>query len=209
MNMPHPVSSAARLRLAAVLVPALAALTLVACAPATRVTLLPQANSHRSSVVVTSAKGQQIVAQAYDVAEIQKSGEFKLAKTTEAEVAKAYPQLIALQPAPAAVFVLEFETGTSTLTAASQARLPEVIRTAQSRAGGEIIITGHTDRQGALEANDALSLKRAQSVRELLIAQGFQAALIDAVGRGEREPVVTTEDEVVEPRNRRAEVVVR
>jgi outer membrane protein OmpA-like peptidoglycan-associated protein len=29
------------------------------------------------------------------------------------------------------------------------------------------------------------------------------------VGRGEREPAVPTEDEVVEPRNRRAEVIVR
>jgi outer membrane protein OmpA-like peptidoglycan-associated protein len=29
------------------------------------------------------------------------------------------------------------------------------------------------------------------------------------VGRGEREPVVPTDDEVAEPRNRRAEIVVR
>jgi outer membrane protein OmpA-like peptidoglycan-associated protein len=33
--------------------------------------------------------------------------------------------------------------------------------------------------------------------------------LIEARGRGEREPVVATEDEVAEPRNRRAEVLVR
>ncbi|MEX1168125.1 MAG: OmpA family protein [Hydrogenophaga sp.] len=195
--------------LAAALFPALSALTLIGCAPVTRVTLLPQADHHRSAVVVTSAKGQQVVAQAYGVAEIKKDGALKLAQTTAAEVAKTYPQLLALQPSPAVTFLLQFEPGTSTLTAASQASLPDVIKAAQSRAGGEIVITGHTDRQGALEANDALSLRRAQAVRELLIGQGFQAALIDAVGRGEREPVVPTEDEVVEPRNRRAEVLVR
>jgi outer membrane protein OmpA-like peptidoglycan-associated protein len=46
-------------------------------------------------------------------------------------------------------------------------------------------------------------------VRALLIERGFKADLIEAVGRGEREPVVPTDDEVAEPRNRRAELLVR
>ena len=80
---------------------------------------------------------------------------------------------------------------------------------AQARSGGEIVVTGHTDRQGSLEANDQLSLERAQAIRTLLIERGFKPELIDAVGRGEREPVVPTDDEVAEPRNRRAVIVVR
>ena len=186
-----------------------AMLAISACAPATRVTLLPQANGQPSAVVVTTAKGSQVVAKPFDVAEIRKNGSLALTQTNAAEVAKAHPQLLALQPAAPESFVLEFEPGSSILTAESQARLSDVIRAALGRAGGEIVVTGHTDRQGTLEANDALSLQRAQAVRELLIGQGFKPELIDAVGRGEREPVVPTEDEVVEPRNRRAEVVVR
>jgi OOP family OmpA-OmpF porin len=208
MKIDHAVP-ALRTRMSAISIAALATLILAACAPATRVTLLPQANGQPSAVVVTTGQGNLVVAKPYDVAEIKKDGALKLAQTTAAEVAKEHPQLLALQPAPAASFVLEFEPGTSTLTAASQARLPEVVQSAQGRAGGEIVVTGHTDRQGTLEANDALSLQRAQAVRDLLIGQGFKAELIDAVGRGEREPVVPTEDEVVEPRNRRAEVLVR
>jgi outer membrane protein OmpA-like peptidoglycan-associated protein len=42
-----------------------------------------------------------------------------------------------------------------------------------------------------------------------MIERGFAPDRIDAVGRGEREPVVPTEDEVAEPRNRRADVLVR
>ena len=196
-------------RLTAAALTAVAVLAISACAPATRVTLLPQANGQPSAVVVTSSKGSQVVAKPYDVAEIKKDGALALAQTTAAEVAKEHPQLLALQPKAPEAFVLEFEPGTSTLTAESQGRLSDVIKAAQGRAGGEIVVTGHTDRQGSLEANDALSLKRAEAVRELLIGQGFKAELIDAVGRGEREPVVPTEDEVVEPRNRRAEVVAR
>lgn len=209
MNIRHTPMPAERFRLAALLAPAIASLTLTACAPVSRVTLLPQTNGRPSAVVVTTAKGSEVIGQPYSMAEIKRDGELQVVQTTAAEVAKAHPLLLALQPPPTTSFVLEFEPGTSALTAASQARLPEVIQAAQSRAGGEIVITGHTDRQGTLEANDALSLQRAQAVRELLIAQGFKADLIDAVGRGEREPVVPTEDEVVEPRNRRAEVVVR
>jgi outer membrane protein OmpA-like peptidoglycan-associated protein len=60
-----------------------------------------------------------------------------------------------------------------------------------------------------MEANDALSLRRAQATRELLISRGFDARRVQAVGRGERQPAVATDDEVAEPRNRRTEIIVR
>ena len=70
-------------------------------------------------------------------------------------------------------------------------------------------IIGHTDRVGSVESNDTLSLQRAQAVRQLVIDRGFDPNRVEAVGRGEREPVVQTADEVEEPKNRRAEIVVR
>jgi OOP family OmpA-OmpF porin len=182
---------------------------LSACAPATRVTLLPQASGASSAVMVSTSQGQQVLTQPYQVAEVSRRGGINSATTSPEAVRAQYPQLLALQPPPPEPFVLQFEPGSALLTAESQAQLPNVIARAQARAGGEIVITGHTDRQGSLEANDRLSLERAGAIRALLIARGFSASLIEAVGRGEREPVVPTEDEVVEPRNRRAEVLVR
>lgn len=185
------------------------AMLLSACAPATRITLLPQAGGVPSAVVVTTGQGAQVLAQPYAVAEVSRSGSIGLATTTADAVRERHPQLLALQPPAPQQFVLEFEPGSALLTPASQAQLLEVIARAQARAGGEIVITGHTDRQGSLDANDRLSLERAQAIRALLIERGFAAERIDAVGRGEREPLVPTEDEVVEPRNRRADVLVR
>jgi outer membrane protein OmpA-like peptidoglycan-associated protein len=183
---------------------------LSACAPATRITLLPQASGAPSALVVSTGQGMQVLAQPYAVAEVSRSGNINAAKTTTAQaVRERHPELLALQPPATQQFVLQFEPGRSLLTAESQAQLPEVIARAQARAGGEIVITGHTDRQGSLDANDRLSLERAQAIRALLIERGFAPERIDAVGRGEREPVVPTEDEVVEPRNRRADVLVR
>jgi outer membrane protein OmpA-like peptidoglycan-associated protein len=46
-------------------------------------------------------------------------------------------------------------------------------------------------------------------MREILITGGISAEHIDVAGRGEREPLVQTADEVAEARNRRVEINVR
>ncbi len=79
----------------------------------------------------------------------------------------------------------------------------------QHRPDPEVIIIGHTDRVGSVAQNDALSLQRAERVRQVLLGLGIPADRVTAVGRGEREPLVPTEDQVAEPRNRRVEVTVR
>ncbi|MDR7306440.1 OmpA family protein [Rhodoferax saidenbachensis] len=179
------------------------------CAPVTRVILLPDAQGRATSVQVQGASSAQVLAQPYAVAAVERNGAVQLATTTEAEVQAQHGGMLALQPPPAQRFVLQFEPGSSTLTADSQSQLEGILAQALARPGGEIVVVGHTDRTGSPQANDALSLQRARAVRELLIARGFQPELIEAVGRGEREPVVPTEPNVDEPRNRRAEIIVR
>jgi len=191
-------------------------LLLGACAPTTRVTLLPQADGKPSAVEVSTGKSKQLLAQPYQVANVARSGEITPDTTSADKVRAAYPQLIALQPLEPEHCVLNFEPNTTQLTAASQAELANVIARAQARAGGEIVVTGHTDRQGqqqnteeASQERDKLSLERAQLVRTMLIERGFLPELIEAVGRGGREPLVVNTGDAPEPRNRRAEVVVR
>lgn len=199
-----------RARLTTLALPTLAlAALLSACAPATRVTLLPQADGTPSAVEVRTDQGVQRISKPYQVANVSASGALSVDTTNATRLRQSYPDLLALRPPAPERFTLEFEQGTSQLTAASQARLDAVIASAKARAGGEIVVIGHTDRQGSVQANDQLSLQRAQAVRALLIERGFEANLIEAVGRGEREPLVPTEDEVAEPRNRRAELLVR
>ena len=68
---------------------------------------------------------------------------------------------------------------------------------------------GHTDRVGALLYNDTLSLRRAERVRKIFVERGLPTGAIHTAGRGEREPIVPTADEVSEPLNRRVEINVR
>ncbi len=73
----------------------------------------------------------------------------------------------------------------------------------------DIVVIGHTDSVGSDTFNDALALRRAETVRAMLIGRGLAPDSIVAVGRGKRELLVPTPDGVAEPRNRRVEIVVR
>ena len=53
-----------------------------------------------------------------------------------------------------------------------------------------VIVTGHTDRIGSDEYNHKLSHRRAVKVKDYLAAQGVDPSIIEAVGKGEAEPVV-------------------
>ena len=194
-------------RLIALLAPAL--LSLAACAPATRVVLLPQEGVPTAAVTVQARQGQVVLAQPYAVAEVASSGSVDTAQTDAQQVEKRYGQLLSVQPAAEQRLTLLFMPGGAQLTPESSAALADALARATERPGGEVIIIGHTDRVGSVESNDTLSLQRAQAVRQLVIDRGFDPNRVEAVGRGEREPVVQTADEVEEPKNRRAEIVVR
>ena len=184
------------------------------CAPATRVVLLPQDGAAAGAVMVTprqpdTQQPSAVLDAPYEQAEVRPRTGVETAQSDARAVQQRYGTLLAVQPAAAARFTLFFLPGTSQLSPESSAELAEVLSQAMARPGGEIVVVGHTDRVGTLESNDALSLQRARAIRELLIGRGFDASRVDAVGRGEREPVVPTADEVAEPKNRRAEILVR
>lgn len=113
-----------------------------------------------------------------------------------------------LPPAPQR-YTVYFNMGETALTPESQVILDEALAAAAARNGGEIVVTGYTDTVGTLEDNDNLSRRRAQEVRQMFADRGFPAYRIQAVGRGERNLLVPTPNDVEEPRNRRVTIEVR
>jgi outer membrane protein OmpA-like peptidoglycan-associated protein len=57
--------------------------------------------------------------------------------------------------------------------------------------------------------NEALSLKRAQAVADLIQSKGLRVEELTVESHGERNLLVPTPDETPEPRNRRVEVTIR
>lgn len=68
-------------------------------------------------------------------------------------------------------------------------------------------VAGHTDTAGSDRHNQSVSERRARAVAAVLVDAGVPADKITAVGKGESEPLVPTDDGVREPSNRR--VVIR
>jgi OOP family OmpA-OmpF porin len=79
----------------------------------------------------------------------------------------------------------------------------------KSKGNARITATGHTDKSGPEAYNMALSLRRANAVKDALVREGVPAAAIAVIGRGEANPLVQTADGVREPQNRRVEIVVQ
>jgi outer membrane protein OmpA-like peptidoglycan-associated protein len=70
-------------------------------------------------------------------------------------------------------------------------------------------IVGHTDSTGTDAVNQPLSLKRAESVKNYVEDRGVSGARIEAVGRGEHEPVADNTTAEGRAKNRRVEIFLR
>ena len=95
------------------------------------------------------------------------------------------------------------------LTDESQALIPEVLAAVKEHVVQDVIVIGHTDTMGTQQANYGLGLKRAMTVRNILVAAGLSDASIEVTSVGELDPLVKTPDETPEPRNRRVDIAVR
>jgi len=190
------------------ILPLLCAALLSACAPMERVTLLPSQDGSPSAVVIKSAGKETILDKPYTTDTIN-SGRVTSAQGEADAVRQKYASTLTALPQRAAVFTLYFDTATDVLVPESQARLPQIKAELSSRPAPEIIVIGHTDTVDTQGYNDALSLKRAETVKRILIEAGIPGDRIVAQGRGKRELLVQTKDRVDEPRNRRVEIRVR
>ena len=173
-----------------------------------RIILLPNKDGRASAVVVKRATGEQEISTPYAAVELvgDKEQRTELAKE---DVEQRYGGVLQAQPARPFTYTLYFTTATTELTAQSRQSLNDVRQKIKGFPAAQVTVIGHTDRVGTVESNDALSLKRAAAVRDLLIQIGIPRQAIEVVGRGEREPIVQTADNVAEERNRRVEIKLR
>ncbi len=175
-----------------------------------RVLLLPNATGGVSALVVKTGNDEKTLAHAFSGARINGMGRIEVDEVASTSLSESYAAAVNALPAKPVTFTVYFLTGSDTeLTTESIPVLEQLKSALASRSVPEVMVIGHTDRVGKLEDNDALSIRRAASVRSILSRLGLAGVSFEIAGRGEREPLVTTEDEVAEEKNRRVEINLR
>jgi outer membrane protein OmpA-like peptidoglycan-associated protein len=191
---------------------ALALLLLVGCAKPMRddlYVLMPDQDGRTGVLSVESGGRQAVLDRPYAAARVTEPGRVAAGAITEQEARQAFGAALDAQPGRPTSFLLYFLEARDELTPDSRRLLDRIVDEIARRPAPEIVVIGHTDRVGAVTYNDTLSLRRAERVRDELVKVGIAADRIRVAGRGEREPLVPTADEVAEARNRRVEINVR
>jgi OOP family OmpA-OmpF porin len=103
---------------------------------------------------------------------------------------------------------LGFETGSTQLTPGSAQTLNNLAQVLKAYPNAQVQLSGHTDNTGAADANQSLSLNRADAVKAMLVGQGISAERISTQGLGQDRPLASNDTEEGRARNRRTELTV-
>ncbi len=106
-------------------------------------------------------------------------------------------------------FMVFFDWDRSNLSQQALATIGQAAAAFKAKGNARITATGHTDTSGPENYNMALSLRRANAVKDALVRNGVPATAIAVIGRGEQGLLVPTPDGVREPQNRRVEIVLQ
>jgi len=191
----------------------LAAIVAAGCACKAPVTpalfvVVPSSDGHVGKIVVTHGAETRVIDKPWSGQRVTGDG-IEAAKDSEEEVRQAFGTTLSALPGRPASFMLYFLEGKDELTPESREELDRVFVELKRRPLPDIVVIGHTDTVGGLGYNDKLSLARAERMREMMVGLGIPEERVQAAGRGKRELLVPTEDNISEPRNRRVEINVR
>jgi len=128
---------------------------------------------------------------------------------SEAEVTRLFSGALSALPPQPRHFTLYFQFESDVLTDESSRQVAEILNAVRLLTVPEVVVIGHTDTLGDAKKNVALGLKRAISVKNVLLDAGIAPAMIEVASHGEADLLVKTGNNVAEPRNRRVEISVR
>ena len=99
--------------------------------------------------------------------------------------------------------LVHFAYDKSDLTDSSRAALGDKVKVFQANPAMRILIVGNTDNRGTGAYNLALGTRRAEAVRDYLVAQGVASSRIQLETRGETQPIVSGNSAGAMAQNRR------
>lgn len=184
---------------------------LAACGlPTNVVVLVPDQNGTVGKVLVASNDAQNELAAPYaavGTGTSRRAGDVFVADRYVVE--EEFAGALAATPRTPGVYVIFFLLGQAEVDPRSSETLRVAIDAARNIRNADVSVVGHADAIGDESENRALSLRRAQTVRDALVKDGVPPSIIEIDYHGSNNPRVQTPRGVPEPENRRVEVTVR
>jgi outer membrane protein OmpA-like peptidoglycan-associated protein len=103
---------------------------------------------------------------------------------------------------------VDFMDGTAELVQGSEHQLRQLARIMKAFQAVTIRIVAHTDNGGSATDNMKLSYQRADAVQNWLIENGIKPGRVSIFGKGQEEPIVSSETEQGREQNRRIEIFI-
>lgn len=176
-----------------------------------------EAERLRQQAAAEAAAKQEVTSLLEGVAGAQ-SAKLQAAREQQAALAREEAELVAGAKLPPSrrdgereVFTLAgdaFGSGQATLTKSAAAQTRALAAYLDAMPAASVRIEGHTDSQGAADANRKLSQRRADAVRDALVGAGVPGRIVEAVGQGAAVPLADNATAAGRARNRRVEIVV-
>ena len=98
---------------------------------------------------------------------------------------------------------MNFATGSAKLLPGASETLRTVVSAMKADKSIKVEVGGHTDSVGSDAKNQALSEKRAKSVKDFLVKEGIEAGRLSTKGYGETAPVDSNDTKEGRANNRR------
>jgi len=103
---------------------------------------------------------------------------------------------------------VQFGFDSAEVQASQHALLDQIYDAMMQAPSIAIVITGHTCSLGTATYNQGLSVRRAEAVRDYLLARGLEPARVRVQGDGERDPQYSNDEEADRTKNRRTDFEV-
>ena len=178
------------------------------CALAAFIALLPNGKKH-NAIVVENEMGSVEVDKAYTFVKMGSQDEepSEPEAISKAKLDKMFPFIAKNIYKKATHYTLYFSN--TNLKASSQRKIKRMYQDIQKRKNPIVKIVGYTDSMGSAKKNLLLGKKRAQKIKKLIDDKGLKYLQITLESMGEKNQKIKTKDEVNEPRNRRAEILIQ
>jgi OmpA-OmpF porin, OOP family len=102
--------------------------------------------------------------------------------------------------------LIQFETGSATIKAASYKELDEIVNIMNQYPASKFKVEGHTDNTGNAANNTTLSGKRADAVKAYIADKGINESRLSAEGFGSSRPIGANTTAAGRAQNRRVEI---